>query len=132
MFLCSAVVCRPHFSFFGSDPPTPRRPFVMPCTVYYRTTHLHMLQHLHVFTSYKLQTHFFFFFFVDECMFASARVSVSRCMCWKEWVGELSHIYRPIIISLLISLCSDEINFPLWRCVCVCVRASVRIHGHIC
>lgn len=37
-------------------------------------------------------------------------------------MGELSHIYRPIIISLLISLCSDEINFLLCRCVYVCMR----------
>lgn len=55
-------------------------------------------------------------------MFVSARVSLSWGMCWKEWVGELSHIYRPIIISLLIFLCSDEINFLLCRCVYVCVN----------
>ena len=40
-------------------------------------------------------------------------------------MGELSHIYKPIIISLLISLCSEEINFLLCRCVCACVCACV-------
>lgn len=133
LLLCFSLFCHvsvlccsmpPSFLFFGGDPPTPRRPFVMPSTVYYCKTHLHMLQHLPVFTFYKLQTRFF----VDECMFVSARVSVSWYMCWKEWVGELSHIYRPIIISLLISLCSDEINFLLCRCVYVCMHLCESVY----
>lgn len=40
-------------------------------------------------------------------------------------MGELSHIYKPIIISLLISLCSEEINFLLCRCMCSCVCACI-------
>lgn len=35
----------------------------------------------------------------------------------EEWAGALSHIYKPIIISLLISLCFKQINFLLCRCV---------------
>lgn len=58
-------------------------------------------------------------------MFVSARVSVCSHMCLKiGWASVLSHIYKPIIISLLISLCSEEISFLLCRFVCVWVPVA--------
>lgn len=71
-------------------------------------------------------------FIADEYMFVSARVSVCGCMCWRAWVGELSHIYKPIIISLLISLCSKEINFPLCRYLSVRARVRASVWMYVC
>lgn len=124
MFPWSVVVRRPHFSFLVEIPPTPRSHFVMPSTVYRCITHLHMQQH--PFASHSLSKKY-----RRSLLQMNACLSLQGCLyagvCARERVGgELNHIYKPIIISRLISLCSEEINFLLcryvcsaWTCVCV-------------
>lgn len=118
VFFWSVVTRQPHFSFSVETPLTPRRCFVMPSTVYCCITHQNMQQHLSVTHLLRIKHRQVCCRWMHVCQYKGVCISV--------WVGELSHIYKPIIISLLISLCSEEINFLLCRYVCarVCICAA--------
>lgn len=131
LYRCVSVVCcnmPTSFLFFGGDtslPPRPTTPNPPPRSHFVMPSTLHIIAK-HTYT--RNSTFFYHNFIADGCVFVSEGVSVCWCMYFREWVGELSHIYKPIIISLLISLCSEEINFLH----CVCLYVCVCVHMYSC